>query len=69
MKNNRITHTLSPIICELIESGHPKLKAIDLRWNDLGEIGGRNILLSVAHNKNIRFIGLDDNRISYGTLT
>lgn len=60
---------MSNILCELIKSDHPKLKAIDLRWNDLGEIGGRNILNSLAHNRNLRFIGLDDNRISFGTLS
>ncbi len=44
------------------------LKVIDLRWNDLGELGAKQILAVLALNKNVKFIGLEDNRISLGTL-
>ncbi len=44
------------------------LKVIDLRWNDLGELGTKQILAVLTLNKNIKFVGLEDNRISMGTL-
>lgn len=44
------------------------LKVIDLRWNDLGELGAKQILGALGLNQNIKFIGLEDNRISMGTL-
>jgi hypothetical protein len=44
------------------------LKVIDLRWNELGELGAKEILRVLPLNKNIKFIGLEDNRISLGTL-
>ena len=41
---------------------------IDLRWNDLGELGAKALLSTLGSNKNLKFLGLEDNRISTGTL-
>lgn len=68
MKNNRISHHLARFIADMLEMNKKNLKVIDLRWNDLGELGAKQILAVLALNKNVKFIGLEDNRISLGTL-
>jgi hypothetical protein len=40
------------------------LKVIDLRWNELGEIGGEIIARSITQNQWVKFVGLEDNQIS-----
>lgn len=64
LKNNRISHHLSSYIAEVISSNRKHLKVIDLRWNELGEIGGEIIARSIAQNQWIKFVGLEDNQIS-----
>lgn len=41
---------------------------LDLRWNDLGEVGAQMIYPALAFNASLKYIGLDDNRISSQTL-
>ena len=41
---------------------------LDLRWNDMGEIGAQMIYPALAMNNNLKYIGLEDNRISSQTL-
>ncbi len=52
----------------MIELNSRSLKVIDLRWNELGEIGAQAIYRSLAYNSGIKYIGLDDNRISLQSL-
>jgi Ran GTPase-activating protein (RanGAP) involved in mRNA processing and transport len=68
LKNNRISHHLANYIAEIIQSNKKNLRVIDLRWNDLGELGAKQVLSALTFNRNIKFIGLEDNRISMGTL-
>ena len=68
LKNNRISHQFVDYICKIIELNSRSLKVIDLRWNELGEIGGQAIYRSLAYNSGIKYIGLDDNRISLQSL-
>ena len=68
LKNNRIGHHLAGFIAEILEMNRRNLKVIDLRWNDIGELGAKAILSTLGFNKNIKFLGLEDNRISTGTL-
>jgi demethoxyubiquinone hydroxylase (CLK1/Coq7/Cat5 family) len=56
------------LICEIIESNNRSLKVLDLRWNELGEIGAQSIYRSLAYNSNLKYIGLEDNRISMQSL-
>lgn len=39
-----------------------------MRWNELGEIGAQAIYRSLSQNSGLKYIGLDDNRISIQTL-
>jgi len=68
LKNNRISHHLTQYIAEIIQMNRRNLKVIDLRWNEIGELGAKQIQAVLPFNKNIKFIGLEDNRISTGTL-
>lgn len=68
LKNNRICHHLSLYIAEIIKVNQPNLKVLDLRWNELGELGAQNILAALPDNHSIKFIGLEDNQISTGML-
>lgn len=36
LKNNRISHQLCEYIAEIIKINNRSLKAIDLRWNEIG---------------------------------
>ena len=68
MKNNRIGHHLAGFLGEIIEMNRKNLKVIDLRWNDLGELGAKVFITALPYNKSLKFLGLEDNRISTGTL-
>lgn len=68
LKNNRISHHHAHYIASIIQLNKKNLRVIDLRWNELGELGAKQILGALAMNRNIKFIGLEDNRISMGTL-
>lgn len=35
-KNNRISHVLAFLLGEIIEANKPRLKVMDLRWNEIG---------------------------------
>lgn len=41
---------------------------IDLRWNEIGEVGAQAIFPALAFNAHIRALALEDNRISNSTL-
>lgn len=58
LKNNRISHHLSGYIAQIIQANRQNLKVIDLRWNDLGELGAKNIKEILSLNKNLKFLGL-----------
>ena len=58
LKNNRIGHHLAGFLAEILEMNKRNLKVIDLRWNDLGELGAKALLSTIGHNKNIKFLGL-----------
>lgn len=68
LKNNKISHQSAEIIAEIIKVNSRSLSVLDLRWNDLGEVGAQIIYPSLAFNSALRVIGLDDNRISSQTL-
>ena len=68
LKNNRICHHLGPYIAEIIRANQSNLKVIDLRWNELGELGAQAILAALPENHSLKFIGLEDNQISTGML-
>lgn len=68
LKNNRISHQLVDFICQIIEINSKTLKVLDLRWNELGEIGAQAIYRSLAYNSGLKYLGLDDNRISLQSL-
>jgi Leucine Rich repeat len=44
------------------------LKVIDLRWNEIGEVGAQAIFPALAFNAHLRALPLEDNRISSSTL-
>lgn len=68
LKNNRICHHLSPYLADIIRANQPSLKVLDLRWNELGELGAQTILAAIPENQSMKFIGLEDNQISTGML-
>lgn len=68
LKNNKINHQHAEIIAEIIKLNVRSLKVIDLRWNEIGEIGAQIIYPSIAYNSGLKSIMLDDNRISSSTL-
>lgn len=41
---------------------------LDLRWNEIGEIGAQIIYPALAMNNNLKYVGLQDNRISSQSL-
>ena len=45
------------------------LKVLDLRWNDIGEVGAQHIYPALSQNTYLQAISLEDNRISHQTLT
>lgn len=53
----------------MIELNSKSLKVVDLRWNEIGEIGAQAIYRSLAYNSGIKYLGLDDNRISLQSLS
>lgn len=68
LKNNRIDHrTVEPIL-ELIRSNFSWLKVLDLRWNELGEIGGRAVLTALQSNTHLRVLEVSNNRIGDTTM-
>lgn len=68
LKNNRIDHVTVEPICELIRLNLSWLKVLDLRWNELGELGGRALLGALSQNTFIKTLELGNNRISEATL-
>lgn len=68
LKNNKISHQSADLICEIIKANNRSLKVLDLRWNDLGEVGAQKIYPAIAFNSTLKYIGLEDNRISSNTL-
>lgn len=53
---------------DMIQINRTNFKVLDLRWNELGEIGAQNILAALPENQYLKFIGLEDNQISTGIL-
>lgn len=41
---------------------------LDLRWNELGELGGRAILNTIQSNTSIKALEITNNRISEPTM-
>lgn len=68
LKNNKITHQQAEIIAEIIKTNSRSLTVLDLRWNDLGEVGAQIIYPALAFNGVLKYLGLEDNRISSQTL-
>lgn len=68
LKNNKITHQSAELIAEIIKVNSRSLSVLDLRWNDLGEVGAQIIYPALAFNAALKYIGLEDNRISGQTL-
>lgn len=68
LKNNKISHQSAEVIAEIIKVNSRSLSILDLRWNDLGEVGAQIIYPALAFNAVLKYIGLDDNRISSQTL-
>jgi Ran GTPase-activating protein (RanGAP) involved in mRNA processing and transport len=64
LKNNRIDHLTVEPICEIIRINPRGLKILDLKWNDLGEIGGRAILNAIQSNTFLKSLEVGNNRIS-----
>lgn len=68
LKNNKISHQLAELIAEIIKTNNRTLTVLDLRWNELGEVGAQIIYPALAFNSALKYIGLEDNRISAQTL-
>jgi Ran GTPase-activating protein (RanGAP) involved in mRNA processing and transport len=68
LKNNKLTHQHAEIIADIIRSNSRSLKVLDLRWNDLGEVGAQAIFPALAANAHLRSLPLDDNRMASNTL-
>lgn len=68
LKNNKLTHQHAELIAELIRVNSRSLKVIDLRWNDIGEVGAQAVFPALAMNAHLRSLPLEDNRISGNTL-
>lgn len=52
----------------MIRLNNRTLKVLDLRWNEIGEVGAQVIYPALAFNAGLRSLALDDNRISSHTL-
>lgn len=68
LKNNKINHQHAELIAEIIKTNSRSLTVLDLRWNQLGEVGAQIIYPAMAFNSGLKYIGLEDNRISSQTL-
>jgi len=58
LKNNKITHQSADLIAEIIKTNNRSLKILDLRWNDIGEVGAQILYPALAFNSTLKFIGL-----------
>jgi Ran GTPase-activating protein (RanGAP) involved in mRNA processing and transport len=68
LKNNKLTHQHAELIAEVVRLNCRSLKVLDLRWNEIGEVGAQAIFPALAFNAHLRALPLDDNRISSSTL-
>lgn len=67
-RNNRISPSAGPVLAKIIRDS-PALEFIDLRWNDLGNEGAKQILAAVqAQSRKLR-VDLCGNRVSEEVFT
>jgi len=67
LKNNRLTANCARIIADIIRDSN-SVKKIDLRWNEIGEEGGEQILASLQETKKRIVIDLNGNKLDEDTL-
>jgi len=58
LKNNKISHQSAEIICEIIKVNSRSLAVLDLRWNELGEVGAQMLYPALSFNAHLKSLCL-----------
>lgn len=63
LNNNKLSSFQIGSICNIIQAASPLLM-LDLRWNDIGSDGGRDIVTALSNNTTIQEVNLTGNNIT-----